>query len=169
MNQFHEINPEQFQGNPFKMIGKDWMLVTAKSGDKVNTMTASWGGLGIMWNKNVAFVVLRPQRYTKELIDHTDTFTLSFYNDSYKKTLGYLGRVSGRNEDKVLKSGLTLCELNNTPCFEEADTVLVCKKLFHQPYQEESFIDQSILPTAYPEKDFHTLYIVEITNIYIKN
>lgn len=168
MNQFIEIKPEQLKGNPFHMVGKEWMLVTAKKGDKVNTMTASWGGLGIMWNKNVAFVVLRPDRYTKEFIDNTDTFTLSFYDEKYRKTLAYLGSVSGRDEDKVTKSGLTVGQLNDTPYFEEANTVLVCSKLFNQPFKEESFLDKSILPSAYPARDFHTLYIVEITNVLVK-
>ena len=64
-----EINIEQFKFNPFTKIGKEWMLVTASNNGKVNSMTASWGGVGVLWNKNIAFIVLRPQRYTKEFID----------------------------------------------------------------------------------------------------
>lgn len=168
MSNFKEIKVDQLEGNPFKMIGKEWMLVTASNGEKVNTMTASWGGLGVMWNKNVAFVVLRPNRYTKEFIDSNDTFTLSFYDNEYKKTLSYLGTVSGRDEDKVEKSGLTLANLNNAPYFEEAKTVLVCKKLFNQTFDEESVLDKAIIESSYPQKDFHTLYIAEITNALVK-
>ncbi len=72
-----EIKPEELTKNPFHMIGKEWMLVTAEKDGKVNTMTASWGGVGIMWGKPVAYVFIRPQRYTKEFIDGTDTFSLS--------------------------------------------------------------------------------------------
>ena len=61
-----EINIEEFKFNPFTKIGKEWMLVTASNNGKVNSMTASWGGVGVLWNKNIAFIVLRPQRYTKE-------------------------------------------------------------------------------------------------------
>lgn len=168
MNNFQEIKVDQLTENPFKMIGKEWMLVTASDGEKVNTMTASWGGLGVMWNKNVAFVVLRPDRYTKEFIDSNDTFTLSFYDNTYKKTLSYLGSVSGRDEDKVQKSGLTLAKVKDAPYFEEAKIVLVCKKLFNQTFNEECFLDKSIIESCYPLKDFHTLYIVEISNALIK-
>ena len=71
------IKPEELQKNVFSMIGKEWLLVTAEKEGQVNTMTASWGGLGVMWGKNVAFIVLRPQRYTKEFVDAGETFSLS--------------------------------------------------------------------------------------------
>jgi len=168
MNNFKEITVEDISGNPFKMIGKDWMLVTAEKGGKVNAMTASWGGLGIMWNKNVAYVFLRPQRYTKEFIDATDTFSLSFYNESYRKILSYLGTVSGRDEEKIEKSGLSKASYGNTPYFEEANLVLICKKLYAQQYDPEGFIDETLDEKNYPQKDYHTMYIVEITKALIK-
>ncbi|MBU5332176.1 MAG: flavin reductase family protein [Anaerocolumna aminovalerica] len=168
MNEFKEITAAQLEGNPFQMIGKEWMLVTAEKEGTVNTMTASWGGLGIMWGKNVAFVTIRPQRYTKEFVDFSDTFSLSFYDESYRKTLAYLGRVSGRDENKIEKSELTLAYDIGTPYFEEANTVLICKKLFAQPYSEESFIDKSIMPDVYPDKDFHTLYVADIIKVLVK-
>ena len=105
---FREISAEQLKENIFDMIGKKWMLVTAGNKEKVNTMTASWGGLGVMWGKNVAFIVIRPTRYTKEFIDREETLSLSFYGEEYKKTLSYLGTVSGREEDKIANAGLTV-------------------------------------------------------------
>ena len=121
-----------------------------------------------MWGKNVAFVTIRPQRYTKEFVDFSDTFSLSFFDESYRKTLAYLGRVSGRDENKVEQSELTVTYENGTPYFEEANTVFICKKLFAQPYTEDSFIDRSIILDSYPEKDFHTLYIADIIKVLIK-
>lgn len=90
------------------MIGKEWMLVTAGDKQKANTMTASWGGLGVMWGKEVAFIVIRPQRYTKEFIDGGEHLSLCVLDESHRKTLSYLGTVSGRTEDKIQNSGLTL-------------------------------------------------------------
>ncbi len=168
MNEFKEITAAQLEGNPFSMIGKSWMLITAEKGGKVNTMTASWGGLGIMWGKNVAFVTIRPQRYTNEFVKSSDTFSLSFYDESYRKTLAYLGRVSGRDENKVEKSELTVAYDNGTPYFEEANTVLICKKLYAQPYTKDSFVDKSIIQDSYPEKDFHILYIADIVKVLQK-
>ena len=97
---------------PFEMIGKDWMLITAQKDGKVNTMTASWGGMGVIWNKNVAFVFIRPSRYTKEFVDNTDSFSLSFFGEEYKDKLTYLGRTSGRDENKIEKAGLTVTHVN---------------------------------------------------------
>ncbi|WMJ88691.1 flavin reductase [Anaerocolumna sp. MB42-C2] len=165
---FKEISPAQLKGNPFQMIGQDWMLITAEKEGKINTMTASWGGLGIMWGKNVAFIVIRPQRYTKEFVDAADSFSLSFYDDSFHKVLGYLGTVSGRDEDKVPKSGLTILHEDMIPYFSEANTVLFCKKLFKQQYEEKSFIDTKLPGIHYPEKDYHYLYIAEISKIFEK-
>ena len=78
---FREIAIESLEFNPFTKIGKEWMLITAGDETKSNTMTASWGGLGIMWSKNVATAYVRPQRYTKEFMDKADTFTLTFFKE----------------------------------------------------------------------------------------
>ena len=133
MNDWKQVKPEELTSNTFELIGKDWMLVTANSNGKVNTMTASWGGLGIMWGKPVAFVVIRPQRYTKEFVDNASTFSLTFFSKEYKKQLSYLGSVSGRDEDKITNSGLTLESADSTPYFAEGKLVLKLKKLFSQP------------------------------------
>lgn len=168
MTNFKEIRPEDFNYSPFKLIGKDWMLITAEKDGKANTMTASWGGLGVMWNKNVAYVVIRPQRYTKEFVDSADSFSLTFFNNSFKEILSYLGTKSGRDEDKIKKSNLTLIHDNNIPYFEEANIAIFCKKLFAQEYNPESFIDKEINKQCYPNSDHHTLYIGEITKILVK-
>lgn len=164
----NRIKPEELNKNTFTMIGKEWLLVTAEKEGRVNTMTASWGGLGVMWGKNVAFIVLRPQRYTKEFVDAGETFSLSVLDDSYRKTLGYLGTVSGREEDKIEKSGLTVEQDGGTPYFQEANTVLVCRKLYAQPYDPACFIDKSCEEKWYPEKDYHTLYIAEIEEVLVR-
>ena len=164
MGNLRQIDHAALDLNAFQAIGKDWMLITAEREGRANTMTASWGGIGHMWNKNVAFTVIRPQRYTKEFVDAVDTFSLSFIRGD-RKVLSYLGTVSGRDEDKIGKSGLTLAHADGTPYFEEAHTVLICKKLFSQPYLEESFLYKELYETWYPEKDYHTLYISEVIQV----
>ncbi|SHK76668.1 NADH-FMN oxidoreductase RutF, flavin reductase (DIM6/NTAB) family [Clostridium cavendishii DSM 21758] len=168
MSEFLEIKPEELNENPFKLIGKDWMLITAKKEDKVNTMTASWGGLGVMWGKNVAYIVIRPQRYTKEFIDSSNKFSLTFFDDSFKKDLGYLGKVSGRDEDKIASTSLNVTEIDNIPYFQEGKLVLVCKKLYAQEFKEECFIDNESNEKWYPNKDYHTLYVAEIEKVLLK-
>jgi len=129
-------------------------------------MTASWGGLGVMFGKNVAFIVIRPQRYTKEFIDREESFSLSFLDKEYKSTLNYLGSMSGRTEDKIMKSGLTVAYSEGTPYFNEAKHVLLCKKLFQQPLSGDSLLSDKLIQTWYPNGDQHTLYIAEITKVF---
>ena len=162
-----ELRAEEFNKNPFQLIGREWMLVTAKKGDKINTMTASWGGLGIMWDKKVAFIAIRPSRYTKEFIDSANTLSLTFYEKEYKKQLAYLGSVSGREEDKITKSNLTVQYEGETPYFKEASIAVICKKLFHQEFSSESFIEAGLEDKFYPGKDYHTMYIAEIEKILV--
>lgn len=168
MSEFKEITPIEFNENTFKIIGKDAMLITAEKDGKVNTMTASWGGLGVLWSMDVAFIFIRPQRYTKEFVEANEYFSLSFLGENYKKELGYLGTVSGRDEDKITNSKLTLKKHENVPYFNESNKVLICKKLYQQDLKEEFFIDKSIIEKAYPNKDFHTVYVGKIEKILVK-
>lgn len=164
---FKEITAESLIMNPFTKIGKGWMLITAKKEEKINTMTASWGGVGIMWGKNTATVYLRPQRYTKEFVDADDVFTISFYDEAYRKALSYCGTVSGRGEpEKIAKSGLTPCSIGGAPAFEEASMIFVCRKLYQQEMKPECFIGDKEKERWYPNKDYHTMYIAEITAVY---
>lgn len=163
MDKLSELNE-----NVFELIGKKWMLITAAKEGKSNTMTASWGGLGVMWGKKVAYVVIRPQRYTKEFIDASESFSLSFLSEEFRKQLSYLGSVSGRDEDKITKSGLTLEYQEQVPYFSEGELVLICKKLFVQEFKDESFLDKSILDTWYKAGDNHYLYIAEIIDVLKK-
>lgn len=160
-----EIKHELLNENVFNMIGKDWLLITAEKDGKVNTMTASWGGVGILWNKKVAYIFIRPQRYTKEFIDSADRLSLSVLPDSYRKELTYLGRVSGRDEDKIAKANLSLKKYEDVPYFEEARLTLIARKLYAQSLEESSFIDKDIIEACYPGKDYHMMYVVEIETI----
>ncbi len=159
------IKAEELSGNVFERIGKQWMLIGAKKDDKVNAMTASWGGLGIMWGKPVAYVFIRQSRYTKEFIDNVNTFSLSFFSDEYKKMLGYMGCTSGRDEDKIAVSGLTTKEQDNAPIFEEAETTMICKKLYVSKMEPECFVGNEEIEKWYADKDYHTMYVAEITDI----
>lgn len=163
-----EIAAENINENIFKLIGKDWMLVAAQKDGKTNAMTASWGFAGVMWGKNCLITAIRPQRYTKEFIDGSDTFSITILPDGYRDTLNYFGSVSGRDEDKIAKSGLTVEKCENTPYFAEGKLVLICRKMFAQEIKAESFIDKEALEKWYPNNDFHTLYVAEIVKVLEK-
>lgn len=164
MNSFQTITPESITDNTFKSIGRDWFLVSARSEDKVNAMTASWGGYGIMWGKPVVYIVVRESRYTKEFIDKENAFALSFLPSEYKKQLGYFGSVSGRDEDKIANSGLTVSD-DEIPYFEEAKLVLKVNTLYKQDMKKECFLDPAVPDRWYASGNYHTMYIAEITEV----
>ena len=163
-----EISYKDLNENAFEMIGKDWLLLTAQKEGKVNTMTASWGGVGILWNKRVAYIFIRPQRYTKEFVDNSDRLSISVLPNDFRKELNYLGTVSGRDEDKIAKANLTVSNYEDVPYFEEGRLTFICKKLYAQQLEEKDFIDKEIIDKCYPKKDYHTMYVVEIEKILQK-
>ncbi|HJC42776.1 MAG TPA: flavin reductase family protein [Candidatus Mediterraneibacter gallistercoris] len=167
--EFKEIPVSEMEFNPFDKISKQWMLVTAGDTESSNTMTASWGGVGIMWGKPVATVYIRPQRYTKKFIDKNEYFTLSFLPEEYRKALNVCGSVSGRNvPDKWQEAGLHPVEIEGTTAVEEAEEIFVCRKLYAQEMLPECFIDTECDTKWYPEKDYHTMYIAEIVKVLKK-
>ena len=157
---------ESLEFNPFHKISKEWMLITAGDETKSNTMTASWGGLGIMWVKNIATVYIRPQRYTKEFVDANDTFTISFLPEEYRQALNVCGSVSGKDvEDKWSEAGLHPYYVDGTTAVEEAKLVLVCKKQYHQKMVPECFDEKENDEKWYPAKDYHEMYMAEIVKV----
>lgn len=162
------IDPKTISDNVVKLIGDDWMLVTAGTAENFNMMTASWGGLGFMWKTPVAFVVIRPQRHTYGFIEESEQFTLSFFAEDYRKALTVCGTTSGRDTDKVEASGLSPLTLESgNVCFKEARLVLECRKLYADFIKEECFLEKSIIPQWYPASDFHKLYVVEIVKAWM--
>ena len=167
-----EISVSELSFNPMTMIAKEWMLVTAGNRSRgYNTMTASWGHLGSIWGHGgglpTAVIYLLPQRYTKEFVDREELFTISVFPDQYKKDLGYLGVVSGRDKDKVAATKLTPVFEEDCTYFEQAKLVLVCRKLYQSTLKEDGFVDKSILADHYPNKDLHEMYIGEIVKVLV--
>lgn len=169
--QFISVKPEEIKGNFFEKIGQEWMLITAKDVNtgKFNMMTASWGTVGIMWGVPVLTCVIRPQRYTREFTDAADIATFTFYDEKYRKALQFCGSKSGRDYDKAKEAGLTpRDDIENAVYFNEANLVIIGKKRYADEYEERHFIDKSISDQWYPTKDFHRMYIYEITEVLIK-
>ena len=170
MNGYKKISPEAVSGNTFNMIGREWMLVTATDSEgKVNTMTASWGGVGVLWNRNVAFVFVRPQRYTFGFTESGERATLSFFRGRYKKEMGYCGSKSGRDTDKIADTGLSpVVTDEGATGFSEAELILSCRKLYAEPLKKNAFADVGVCEECYPAEDFHTMYVYEIEGVYEK-
>lgn len=163
---FTEIDVSNFEMNPFKLIGKDWALLTCKNAEKYNTMTVSWGNMGIMWNKNIVTAFVRPQRYTHEFLENGDFFTLSFYNEDMRKALAFCGKYSGKDVDKAQETGLVPVFEDDFVFFKQAKIVLLCKKIYRDTIKPEGFFADYI-KESYPIKDYHDIYMGEIVKAYI--
>lgn len=165
---FKEITPSEIANNPFDLIGKDWALVTSGNTDKFNTMTVSWGGVGIMWGKPVTYTFIRPQRYTFEFMEANGYFSMSFFDEEQRDALKFCGSKSGRDYDKVKETGLTPAFTEDgVPYFEEAKLVLVCKKMYSQFLNEDCIEDAESVAKWY-DNDYHKMYVSEITKVLVK-
>lgn len=165
---FKEIEITDVKENVVDLLANRWGLVTAGDGEKMNMMTVSWGAVGELWGKPCVTVYIRPQRYTEEFLNVKNYFTLSFFPEDKKQAVhGVCGSKSGRDVDKVKACALTPCFDEKAPYFEEAQLVLVCRKMAKGRFDPEEFIDTTIEGKWYPEKDFHYIYYAEIEKVLI--
>ena len=144
------------------------MLITAGTPEHCNTMTASWGGLGVLWNANVAVSFVRPSRYTYEFLEKGKYYTLSFFDSGYRRALQLCGSKSGREIDKAEETGLIPVFDQAAPYFEQASLVLVCKKLYAQPMDPAGFVDKALDSRWYPDKDYHKMFVGEVIKVLVK-
>lgn len=118
--------------------------------------------------KNAVTVYIRPQRYTKEFVDREETFTISVLGEDYRKALNYCGTVSGKGIDKITEAGLTPYFVDGTAGIQEADMIMVCKKMYHDTIKPECFDETENDTKWYPQKDYHTMYIAEIQKVLVR-
>lgn len=165
---YKEIKPSELSKTSFEMIGKDWMLITAGDKEKLNTMTASWGAMGVMWGKDVLIAVVRPSRYTFDFLQQNEYFTCTFYEEEYRKALTLCGTKSGRDIDKVKECNFTPDFSENAPFFSEAKTVLVCKKLYVQPMKSEFALSDEVTKNYNNDSEYHYVFFAEIEKVLQK-
>ena len=163
---FTKIDPRDIDGNVIRRIGDQWLLITAGDKTACNTMTASWGSLGVLWGEPVATAYVRPQRYTKKFMDENKYFSLSFYGEEYRKALAFCGSKSGRDVDKVKECGFTVeYGPGDTPYFAQAELVLICEKQYVGTLRRSEFIDKETAEKHYPQQDWHAVYIGKIVEV----
>lgn len=164
MKSFIPIEPKDFHTHPFHLIGTEWMLITA-SHEQCNPMTASWGGIGILWHKPVATIYVRPQRYTFTLLNESEGFSLSFFNSEHKDILQLCGTRSGYDIDKIVETGLTPFKTENGHWgYTQARQIIECRTTYSQDINPESFIDSTI-SKHYSSGDYHRVYIGEVQSL----
>ena len=165
MPNFRSILPAELSGNAIQRISKQWALASAQKPDgAVNTMTISWGGLGTLWERPVATVYVKKNRYTFAFMEESDYFTVSFYPEEQRRALSLLGSTSGRDGDKVAAAGLTPELLPRGITFRQAETTLVCRKIYCQDLDLEQ-IPQEVRDAFYKDEPVHRMYIGEVVEI----
>ena len=166
---FKQIPVEDFLVNAVTLFRDNWGLLTAGTVESHNTMTVSWGMLGELWGEDAAMVFVRPQRYTKQFMDANASFTLSFLpKDSESKRIhGICGTKSGRDINKPAEAGLTPVALEDSVYYEQAQSVILCRKLAAQDFDPACFLSD-IPRDIYTERDYHTLYVGKIERILVK-
>jgi flavin reductase (DIM6/NTAB) family NADH-FMN oxidoreductase RutF len=152
---FKRIEPEEIRENPIRLIGEDWMLITAGTPENFNTMTASWGGYG-KWKVPVAYILVNPARYTFQFLEQEEIFTLSFYDPAEHRDVlrQVFGGTSGRTTDKVEESGFTPMLVGPGLAYAEARMIIVCK--------------QSFATSTDPEGKSHKLFFGEILSVWVR-
>lgn len=169
MNHLQTIDFKEFRSDIFSLFADQWFLLSAGSvtDGAFNTMTVSWGFMGTMWGKPMVISMVRPQRYTMEYLDNYDSFTLCGFGAEQRAALGLLGRLSGRDSDKITQSGLTPIPAAkvDAPAFAEAELVIECRKQALSHLKGPDFLNKKLIREFYPERDFHKMVFGEVVRI----
>lgn len=173
-----EINVFEYAGDILAELKKG-VLVTTKAGDKVNSMTISWGTLGVDWAMPVFTTFVREGRFTHEMLMRNPEFTVNIpFGRCNREILGYCGTRSGRDHDKIAELGLTTVEPSavSVPAIKELPLTLECRVVYRQ-MQDVAAMPQNVRDKFYPQdvnsaspgsnRDMHEAFYGEIVAAYI--
>ena len=164
------VDPKTLKPEVYQAFGTQYALLTAGDRDCCNTMTIGWCQLGRLWNQPVCTVYVRPERYTYEFTEKHDYFTVSVMSLEAKQTMAFCGSKSGRDVDKIKECGLTLCYgKEDAPFFDEAELVLVCKKIYMQDLEPNGVLEDEKILSFYGENGgWHRMYVGRVEEAYLK-
>ena len=149
--------------NPMRMMDQDCAIAVASDGKETNGLTIGWAGFGTLWNKLMATVYVHKTRYSKHIFDGAEYFSICFLKPEYRKALGYFGRVSGRDEDKMANCGLQVITSDVAPYFEECRVVVLCRVMGKSDFDAAS-VDSGVM-SWYQREGVHTQYYGEIVKV----
>lgn len=169
MHVFQPFKTTQLELNPYTIQGESGVCITVEADGKINTQASMSVTFGKLWGKEVLFVFVRESSYTKELLDKSDFFSVTFFEDKYKTSVKYLKSVSGRVEDKIEKVGMHVNKRIDIPYIDEGNLVFLCDKLASIPLnddtRDDAYIATRIKNKIYSEKEPHYLIIGEILEV----
>ena len=157
-----EIRPEEWNESAFEVIGQQWMLIGCEAGGRVNAMTASWGGFGVLWNRPVIYLWVRPERYTHLLLEEAHQFSVNILPGDMGECYRICGAVSGRDTDKIARCALAVEHHTGIPFFSESRVSALCRLAYQQPMTAGGYCDFGFLENTLQKGNLHTLFIGEI-------
>ena len=168
---FRKITPEEIPGNVFTLVNKDFTVITAGTPADCNSMIASWGGWGTLFNKPVTWCFLRANRFTLEYIQKELTYTMSYFDEDDKEDIMIFGTQSGRNSDKMKEHKLTMVQTpDGNITYKEAKLIIECKLTEVTTVSPDDFLTdegKEFITSAYAEvKAYHKLVFGDITNVW---
>lgn len=166
----HPIDVKELTPEVYRVFASENSLLTAGDQEDLNTMTIGWCQIGRLWNRPVCTVYVRPERYTYGFMESRDYFTVSVLPKERSKDLCFCGTKSGRDTEKIKECGLTVCHgAGDAPFFEEADDVLVCRKLYAQDMDPACVTEgETVLPFYGEKGGWHRMYVGEVVEAYMK-
>lgn len=165
---FIKVDINELQFSPTYDIGEKWGILTGTDSEGFNSMTVSWGSVGVLWSKPCVFAFVRPGRYTYKFMEQGEYFSLAIMNEEIHDRMKVFGSKSGRDVDKYEVSGFNAVSENGVTYPEEAETVFICKKIAASDISPDWFIDETIDEKNYPKKDYHRMYVGEIVTVLKK-
>ena len=160
--------------NPYYRFFKDPAIATGGTKEDFNSITIGWGSFGVLYQKPIMIVYVKPERYTWKFLEKGEYFTVSFLKRKHRKKLGFIGSKSGRDlKNKEKEAGLHI--INKGPglgiIFKESYETYVCKLIYkhsidynglHQDIKK--FYDSHV--SGYQGKTPHSMYIGEVIAHY---
>ena len=152
-----------------------WCVGTYDAKDEPNIMTIAWGGICCSEPPCVN-ISLRKATYTYGNILERNAFTLSVPSEAYAAQADYFGMVSGRNENKFEKTGISPVKstLVDAPFPDDFPMVLECELIHHHEIGLHTIfigkvldvkVDESILNDK-GDPDIHKIKPFVFTPVY---
>lgn len=140
-------------------------IAVASDGKETNGLTIGWAGFGVLWSKMMATVYVHRARYSKHIFDGASYYSVCFFRPGYQKQLSYFGTVSGRDENKMEKGGLTVINDEKAPYFAESSVVVICRVMGKSDFDANS-CDEGV-SEWYLRDGVHTQYYGEIIKVLV--
>lgn len=163
------VDVKTLSAEVFRVFGENNALLTAGDKTACNTMTIGWCGFGRLWNLPACTVYVRPERYTYQFMEAHDYFTVCILPKEKRQVMAVCGTKSGRDIDKIKMCDLTLrYGTGDAPFFDEAEMVVVCRKLYVQDMKPEHVVDHKAIDNFYEDAGWHRMYVGQVVEAYQK-